>query len=123
MKTSAHVLVLLLTVAVVIFIIRLVALRQLRSKYALLWLGVTIVVLPFAVVPSFLDDVAHDLGFSYAPAFLLFLATGFLFAIVIHFSWELSRLETRVRTLAETVALLEVDQGSEPAAGAAKRGP
>jgi hypothetical protein len=105
MKTSAYVLVLALSLTVVVFIARLVALRQLRSKYALLWLASAVLLLPLAAVPSLLDDLASWLGFKYAPDLLFFLATGFLFAVVIHFSWELSRLETRVRLLAEELAL------------------
>jgi hypothetical protein len=104
-SSSAHVLVLVLAVAALLFVVRLVALRQLRSKYALLWLGIAVVLLPFAAVPSLLDDVAHSLGFSYSPAFFFLLAIGFLFAVVVHFSWELSRLEGRVRTLAEELAI------------------
>ena len=41
----------------------------------------------------------------------LFLAVGFLFFVVVHFSWELSRLESRVRTLAEEIALLRAEGG------------
>jgi hypothetical protein len=33
-----------------------------------------------------------------------------LFLVVVHFSWELSRLETRVRKLAEELALLDHDR-------------
>ena len=108
MSTSAHVLVVVLALAATLFIVRLVALRQLRSKYALLWLGIAVVLLPLAAVPSLLDDVAHWLGFGYAPAFFFLLAIGFLFAVVVHFSWELSRLEGRVRTLAEELAIERV---------------
>jgi hypothetical protein len=105
MSTSAHVLVIVLALAATLFIVRLVARRQLRSKYALLWLVIAVVLVPLAAVPSLLDDVAHWLGFAYAPALLFLLAIGFLFAVVVHFSWELSRLELRVRTLAEELAL------------------
>ncbi len=105
MRTSAHILVLVLSVLVVLFIARLVALRQLRSKYALLWLASAVLLLPLAAVPSLLNDLASWAGFKYAPDLLFFFATGFLFAVVMHFSWELSRLETRVRLLAEELAL------------------
>jgi 4-amino-4-deoxy-L-arabinose transferase-like glycosyltransferase len=50
------------------------------------------------VVPSLLNDMARWLGFKYAPDLVFFVATGFLFAVVMHFSWEFSRLETRVRS-------------------------
>lgn len=105
MKTSAHIVVLVLSIAAVLVIVRLVALRQLRSKYALLWLGIGILLLPLATVPSLLDDLARGLGFKYAPDLAFLVATGFLFAVVVHFSWELSRLEARVRLLAEELAL------------------
>jgi CHASE3 domain sensor protein len=36
----------------------------------------------------------------------LILSVGFLFLIVVHFSWEFSRSEERIRTLAEDLALL-----------------
>lgn len=115
MSTSAHLIVLALSFAVVLFIVWLVSRRQLRSKYALLWLGVAVVLLPFALFPSLLNDVAHWLGFAYAPALLFLLAIGFLFAVAVHLSWELSRVEARVRLLAETIA---IDQARRPDAGA-----
>ena len=125
MSTSAHVLVVVLALAATLFIVRLVALRQLRSKYALLWLSIAVVMLPLAAVPSLLDDIAHWLGFSYAPALFFLLAIGFLFAVVVHFSWELSRLEGRVRTLAEEVAIERVraEEAEQRADGRADRSP
>ena len=36
----------------------------------------------------------------------MILSVGFLFLIVVHFSWEFSRSEERIRTLAEDLALL-----------------
>jgi hypothetical protein len=41
--------------------------------------------------------------------------------LTIHFSWELSRLEERTRTLAEEVALLRDDLDRRSAADAARR--
>jgi hypothetical protein len=86
--------------------------HQLRSKYALLWLGIGIVLVPLAVFPGVLNTVADWLGVAYPPAAFLFLAVGFLFFVVVHFSWELSRLERRVRTLAEEIALLRAEGGA-----------
>jgi hypothetical protein len=120
MRTSAHVLVLALSLLVVVFIARLVALRQLRSKYALLWLVSAVLLLPLAAVPSLLDDLASWLGFKYAPDLLFFAATGFLFAVVMHFSWELSRLETRVRLLAEELALERARRHGTPTQGSGR---
>ena len=68
------------------------------------------VVLVLAVFPSLLDGLA-DLINIYSPPNLLFmLAIGFLLLVCIYFSWELSRLEDRTRTLAEEVALLKAER-------------
>ena len=51
------------------------------------------------------------MGIKYEPATFFLAAIAFLFVIVVHFSWELSRLEDRTRTLAEEVALLRAERG------------
>jgi hypothetical protein len=103
---QAHVLVIVATVIIALFIFRLVRARQLRSKYALLWLVIGVMLLPLAVVPSVLNTVSEWLGVLYSPTIFVLLAIGFLFLVVVHYSWELSRLENRTRTLAEELALL-----------------
>jgi Uncharacterized conserved protein (DUF2304) len=57
-------------------------------------------------VPGVLNTLSTWLGVRYSPAILLLFAVGFLFLVVVHFSWELSRLENRTRSLAEELALL-----------------
>ena len=114
MTNRAHLLLIVVTALSVAYIFWLLRLHQLRSKYALLWLGIGIVLVPLAIFPSVLDTVAGWLGVQYPPTAFPFLALGFLFFVVVHFSWELSRVESRVRTLAEEIALLRAD--ARPAA-------
>lgn len=104
---QAHVLIIIATIATALIIFRLVRARQLRSKYALLWAAVGVTLLALAAFPGVLNTVSDWLDVSYSPTIFLLLAVGFLFLIVIHFSWELSRLENRTRTLAEEIALLK----------------
>lgn len=104
---QAHVLIIIATIATALIIFRLVRARQLRSKYALLWAVVGVTLLALAAFPGVLNTVSDWLDVSYSPTIFLLLAVGFLFLIVIHFSWELSRLENRTRTLAEEIALLK----------------
>jgi hypothetical protein len=65
-----------------------------------------------------LDRLADRLGIWYQPTLFLLLAIGFLLLVAMHFSYELSRLEKRVRALAEELALLrgpvEVDAPRTP---------
>jgi hypothetical protein len=107
MSPAARILVLVLAAVILAFVLRLVGQRKLRSKYALLWLVLGLVTLPIAAFPGISDQVADWLGIESTPALLLMMACAVLLLIVIHYSWELSRLEVRSRRLAEEVALLD----------------
>ena len=114
MSGRAHLLVALLSAFSVLFILHLVRKRQLRAKYALVWLSVGAVIVVLSASPSLLDRTSLMVGITYPPAFLSLGAMFFLFLVVIHFSWELTRLEERSRILAEELAILRahVEAGS-----------
>lgn len=90
-------------------VLRLVRHRRLRGKYVILWLTACVAMVPPAVAPDWVDELARDAGVDYPPSAYLFVAVAFLFAVVVHMSWELSRLDARTRTLAEELALLRGD--------------
>ena len=117
MTVRAHVLVAAVALATMIFILRLVGRRQLRSKYALLWLGTGVLLLPLAAFPDSLETISRWVGVSYAPTTFLLGAIGFLLVVVVHLSWEVSRLETRLRAVAEDLALHSADTDSGPTPG------
>lgn len=118
MSTRAQVLVALIVVASIAFILRLVRRRELKGKYAMLWLGVAVLMGGFAVWPDVLVPVSDWVGIAYEPATFFLVAIVFLFLVIVQFSWELSRMEERSRTLAEELALLrqqlEDREGQEP---------
>jgi hypothetical protein len=87
-------------------IVRLVRGRQLKAKYSLLWLSVGGVLVVFAAVPGLLDWSARKLGIYYQPTLFILLALLLLLLVIMHFSYELTRMEDRVRTLAEEAALV-----------------
>jgi hypothetical protein len=109
-STSAHLFVLAMTLLSVGFILHLVRTRRLRAKYSILWLSVGVGLIVLAASPALLDRLSVALGITYGPATFFLGAITLLFVVVIHFSWELSRLEERSRTLAEEVALLRAAQ-------------
>ena len=115
MTGTAHVLVAVLALAALALILRLVRMQALKAKYSVLWLTVGVVLSVAAAVPGVLDRVADEVGVAYQPALSLLLGFGFLLLLAMHFSYELSRLETRVRALAEELALLrhEVEEPEE----------
>ena len=109
MSTAAHVFILVLTMISLLFILRMVRRNQLPSRYALLWLSIGAVIAFLAAFPRLLDRVSSAMGIAYAPGTFFLGAITLLFLIVVHFSWELSRLDARTRLLAEELAILRAD--------------
>jgi hypothetical protein len=109
--TRAHVLVLLVTLSSILFMLRLLRRHGLPARYALLWISIGSVLVALAASPAALDRVSEWVGISYPPATFFLGAITMLFLIVLHFSWELSRLEDRTRSLAEEIAILRIDRG------------
>ena len=109
MSGGAHVFIVLLTMISLLFIVRMVRRNQLPSRYALLWLSIGAVIAFLAAFPRLLDRVSTAIGIAYAPGTFFLGAITLLFLIVVHFSWELSRLDARTRLLAEELAILRAD--------------
>ncbi|HEX2047708.1 MAG TPA: DUF2304 domain-containing protein [Acidimicrobiales bacterium] len=109
MSGAAHVFILALTFVSLLFIVRMVRRNQLPSRYALLWLSIGAVIAFLAMFPRVLDRLSSALGIAYAPGTFFLGAITILLLIVVHFSWELARLDARTRTLAEELAVLRAD--------------
>lgn len=110
MSDRAHLFLGLTALVSIFFIVRMVRRHHLRSKYSLLWISIALVMAPVAAFPGLLDNASYAVGISYPPATFLVLAVAFLFLVVVQFSWEISRLEERTRSLAEEIALLRSAQ-------------
>ncbi len=113
MKGSTQGLLMAIVAFSLLFILRLVRQRKLRGKYALLWVGVGLLLFAFAVWPDVIIPLAEWVGVEYEPAVVFGAAIAFLFLMVVHFSFELSRSEERTRVLAEEVALLRARMDEE----------
>ncbi|HSP27189.1 MAG TPA: DUF2304 domain-containing protein [Ilumatobacteraceae bacterium] len=112
MSARAYVIAVAASFVGLILIFRQVRRGRLRAKYALIWLSVALLVLPFAVVPGLLDETASLLGIAYGPTLLLVAGLVFFAALSIHFSSELSRVEERTRVLAEEISILKYELDS-----------
>jgi hypothetical protein len=106
MSTRAHIAITLITLAGLAFVVRMVRRSQLQSKYTVLWLAASTVIVVLVAFPTLLARLSRLLGIYYPPATFLAIAVGVLFLVVVQFSWELSRSEERSRVLAEEIALL-----------------
>lgn len=93
---------------VLAFMVELLRRRQLREKYAVLWLLVGLAVLVLLLAPGLLSTVSSALGFEVPANFLFLVSLILLLGVNVHLSWELSRVEEETRALAEEVALLRL---------------
>ena len=105
-STRAHVVIAVVTLVGLVFVIRMLRRHRLKSKYTMLWMFSSMVLVVLVIFPSLLSRVSRAVGIYYPPATFLAVACGVLFLVAVQFSWELSRLEERTRTLAEEAALL-----------------
>jgi len=106
LSVGAHVVIAVLAVGAIVFVVLSVRHRRLMGKYALLWIAIAVALGVLAAFPGLLTWVSLGLGILYPPTLFLLLAVALLFLMVVQFSWEISRLHERTRTLAEEVALL-----------------
>ena len=91
------------------FMVELLRRRQLKEKYAVLWLLVGTGMMLLAVWPGLLDMTARALNIKSGPNLLMLVAALLLIVVCVHLSWEVSRLEDRSRALAEELGLLRLE--------------
>lgn len=94
---------------VMMLIVSLLLRRQLREKYAVLWLLVGVAILVLALFPGLLVGLADVLGVEIPSNLIFSLAIFLLVGVTLHLSWELSQAEDEVRRVAEEVAILRAD--------------
>jgi len=92
----------LLTLVVVIELLRR---RQLRERHAIWWLVAGVLALIIGVFPATLDWAAHLVGIAAPTNLVFFVSIAILFLVCLQSSAELTRLESKTRTLSEHIAL------------------
>lgn len=81
--------------------------RKLREKYAALWIVVGLLSIILALFPALLAWSARLVGVQIPSNLLFVLAIAMLLGVVLQLSLEVSRIEDRMRVLAEHVAVLD----------------
>ena len=94
--------------------------RRLIERYALIWLGSSLVLLCLAIWKGLLDRVAEAMGIATPVNALFMIAFGFVLLLLLHFSLAISRLSNETKVLAQVVARLDSElrevRGLGPAA-------
>ena len=97
----------LASLALFFVVLELVRRRRLLERYALVWLGSSVVLLILAGWREGLDVVARALGIATPTNALFFAAMGAVVLLLLHFSVAVSRLNDQAKVLAQRLALLE----------------
>ncbi|TQL48641.1 hypothetical protein FB562_1739 [Homoserinimonas aerilata] len=97
----------LLILAVVVELLRR---RHLRERHAIWWFVAGLLALIAGVFPDTLVWASHLVGVEVPINLVFFVSIAILFLVCLQHSSELTQLESKTRTLAERVALLELAQ-------------
>jgi hypothetical protein len=93
-------------VALLVFILELVRRRQLKEEYTVLWVLTVLVLLLLAAWEGLLRGVRNLIGAGSEASTLYFFGLLFVVALLLHFSVRVSRLERRVTSMMQEIALL-----------------
>ncbi|QKJ20030.1 DUF2304 domain-containing protein [Microbacterium hominis] len=88
-------------------IIELMRRTTLRERHAVWWLVGGVLALLIAIFPQTLTWAAALLGVAVPANLVFFIAIGLLFLVSLQYGAELTRVEDKLRTLAERTAFLE----------------
>lgn len=102
--------------------LRAIRRRVLREQSAVLWLGVSVVMVVLsATLPAHvLDHVAHMVGIAYPPDLILLLGILFLVILVFHLSISFAKLHQKHTVLVQEIGILRAVQPSGEEAGPAE---
>ncbi|MGF6821595.1 hypothetical protein M2317_000481 [Microbacterium sp. ZKA21] len=94
-------------VLALVAIIELMRRGTLRERHAVWWFVGGVLALVIAVFPQTLTWAAQTLGITVPTNLVFFVAIGLLFLVSLQYGAELTRVEEKLRTLAEQSAFQE----------------
>jgi hypothetical protein len=103
---NAELLMMIGGVSAFVLTINWVSRRELREKYAVVWIGVALVLLVVGIFPSLVMSLADSAHLSYATA-VLFVALAAIYLFGFSVSVSISRQYRRNTRLMQEIAILE----------------
>ena len=102
---SPQILAIILSVAMLVFVLVLLRFYFLPEKYAVIWLVAAIVSIIMSIFPSILDNLSSFFGIS-QPINLLFVAGFFIVLLLLmQLSLELARTRDELRRVVQSLAV------------------
>lgn len=97
------------SIALIVFILKLIKRKKLKEEYSLLWLGCGITFFLVSLFKPLLEFIAQALGIIYAPAALLLILIIGAFFILIQFSMVISKLSESNKNLTQEIGILKTE--------------
>jgi hypothetical protein len=111
--TRITILSVLVSAALLLYILEMVRRRRLREEYSILWLAGGVILLVFSLKRDWLEWAADKAGIYYPPSFLFLIGMLFILLILIHFSITISKLYQMNKKMAQEIAHLKLAKGKE----------
>ena len=108
MSMGTYILGIVAALIVLVAIIELMRRGTLRERHAVWWLVGVLLALVVAVFPRSLTWAARLLGIAVPTNLVFFVAIGLLFLVSLQYGAELTRVEAKLRTLAEQAAFADL---------------
>jgi hypothetical protein len=94
---------------ILVVVIELLRRRHLRERHAMWWFVAGVLALVAGIFPQTLEWAASVVGIEVPINLVFFVSIAILFLVLLQHSAELTKLESKTRTLAERVALMELE--------------
>jgi hypothetical protein len=107
METKLQIVAIVASSTLVLIVFEMLRRRRLVERYALLWLGSSLVLLLLSIWTGLLEIISKAVGIVYPPNALFMIAFGFVLVLLLHFSLAISRLSGETKVLAQKVARLD----------------
>ncbi|MCW4385021.1 DUF2304 domain-containing protein [Salinibacterium sp. SYSU T00001] len=98
---------------ILVVVVEMLRRHLLRERHAIWWFIAGVLALTAGVFPQTLEWASDVIGIEVPLNLVFFVSITILFFVCLQASAELTRLEARTRTLAERVALIEMELESQ----------
>jgi len=105
--SRTNIIIIISSIATLVFVLELVRRRKLREEYSWLWLLTAVVYLIVTLWSSLGDMVTGFIGTNSVPIAFAFLGLQFLVIMSIQFSVRLSNLTTQMKDISQEIAILD----------------
>ena len=113
MTPTLRVVLIVVSILTTFMIMRKIRQSKLQIEDSIFWLGFSSILIVFSIFPG-LPDLLAELAGTYTTANFIYLAVIFLLIVkMFHMSIKQSQLETKIKDLAQKIALDENERGKE----------